>query len=208
MKKLQSHSIALLFSCLIVVSSLGVIQLARFIDTKSDDTVHVRTIETLALSPPPPPPPVQSNPIETPEISISATGSGPAIEMSLTPPKVELNTQPVELNFKQESINWDDSLTVDWDAFSLEQLDNIPALLSSTSIKLHKKIARNKTQPIKIKLDVIIDEHGKVNLLNIVENPYPSLIKEIKRFANKARFQAPTKQGESVRARFIWPIEI
>ncbi|MBB1372512.1 energy transducer TonB, partial [Pseudoalteromonas sp. SR45-4] len=99
------------------------------------------------------------------------------------------------------------SMNVNWDAFNLNQLDDLPTLLTPVKAVLPKSLTRQGVEIFTVKLDVFIDENGIVSLIEVVQNPYPTLKPAIDKIIKQSRFSAPKKEGEAVRARFIWPIE-
>ncbi|MEI4551955.1 energy transducer TonB [Pseudoalteromonas spongiae] len=209
MKKVTSHSIAMLVAFAILTSALSLVMLSRFLTTGVQKSLTVRNIETMSLPPPPPPPPPMTQPqVDTPTIAISASGEGPQITMSLVKPEVTYTQQPIDITFQVDDINWSDSLDVDWQAFGLSDLDSLPRSLANLKFNVPKKIRRSGVKRFDIVLDVLINEQGKVTLIDIKENPFPSFKKEIKRIVKIARFTPPKKNGENVKARFNWPIEV
>jgi len=176
--------------------------------TKPKTTV-IRQISIASSSPPPPPPPVQEAPTENvPTINLSANGSGPTMKFT----KVKLDSlmefsDIPPLDKTAMTNNLLDNLSVDWQAFGLEDLDDLPRLLSNLRIKYPEKLARRGINSISVELDVLIDESGKVILRKIVRNPYPEFEPIILKLLKKSRFTTPKKNGVSVRAAFNWPME-
>ncbi len=173
------------------------------------ESLVIRQITMAAPPPPPPPPSMQQNHIEsTPSININAGGSGAAIQF------VELKL-PKQMNFSDLAppqidnmkVDFSNNLNVDWQAFGLNELDNIPRLLTSLKIKYPPSLVRKGIRRIDIQLDVLIDESGKVILRKIVRNPHPEFESIIQKLIKKARFTAPRKNGMPVRATFNWPLE-
>ncbi|NQZ23499.1 MAG: TonB family protein [Colwellia sp.] len=192
--------ITLLMLALLFFQKIGV--------TKAEQTV-IRQISIASSPPPPPPPPVQEAHVDsTPTINLSANGAGPTMQFI----KVKLanhmdfaDIPPPEITNMTSHLL--DHLSVDWQAFGLDDLDDVPRLLSNLRIKYPQNLARKGINSISIELDVLIDESGKVILRKIVHNPYPEFESIIIKLMKKARFTTPTKNGVSVRASFNWPME-
>ncbi len=142
MKKFAPHSLALLIALLILVAAISLISIARWLSDYSESTVTVRTIDTVSLPPPPPPPPAQQVDVQTPTVAINTQGSGPQLRLNLVPPKVDIKQQPLELNLEMNSINWQESLDVDWQAFGLDQLDDLPRMLNKVKLNIPQQIRR------------------------------------------------------------------
>lgn len=207
--KLKTHSIASVLAVVIVVSALSIIHLVRWLNDNAEQEVTVRNIDIAVLAPPPPPPPpMEQPPLETPTISISQPGTGVAMQLDLVEPEIEQQQEQLDIDFQPKNIDWSKSLTVDWNAFNLDQLDGLPHLLSKVKFDIPTQLKRLNIKKFDIALNVLIDEDGRVTLININENPYPVFTKEISRFVKRSKFSVPTKNGEPVRAKFIWPIEV
>ena len=84
----------------------------------------------------------------------------------------------------------------------------LEAIFRVLRLKFPKSLSRKGEKHELQKLDVIIDEQGKVPLVSIVDNSYPELTREIQALVRNSRFTAPQKDKQPVRARFIWPLEI
>ena len=200
---------ALLFSLLMVIGAMSIIYLVRWINANTANNVTVRNIETITLSPPPPPPPaMEQQPLEAPVITITQPGAGAQMKIALITPELAIDQKPLDTSVQVSKINWNQSLEIDWQAFDLNQLDGLPHLLSKVKFNIPKQIKRLGINSFDIALDVIIDEQGKVTLLNINTNPYPSFSAEITRFVKRSKFSIPTKNGSAVKARFIWTIAV
>ncbi len=197
---------ASLLSVLILSLALGTLWLGQWLTAQTDEKVEIRQLALMVPPPPPPPPPaVQQQLVETP-ISLQVPGAGPSIQMA----KIEQRIDPVKPDMPAidtSKTQWQ-SLEIDWNAFDLNDLDGLPALLTPLRVTLPKSLTRRGIKRVLVKLDIVIDEQGQINLINIVENPHPELISEIKRLVRDSRFTAPQKDNQPVRARFIWPVDI
>ncbi|MBV1910650.1 MAG: energy transducer TonB [Kangiellaceae bacterium] len=172
-------------------------------------TLTVRQI-TIATPPPKPPPPlVKKNQFEsTMSINITANGAGPAMKFAEVklPQQMDLSELSPP-NIEHMKGAFVDNLSVDWQAFGLSELDDVPRLLTNLKISYPTSLVRKGIHRIDVELDVLIDESGKVVLRRIVRNPHPEFESIIQKLMKKARFTAPKKNGVPVRAAFNWPLE-
>lgn len=185
---------------------LALLLLSQRLPDMVSPTLEVREI-SVALPPPPPPPPA---PVTPPQSSISvpvvSSGSGPSLPVIDLPREITLSA-PAAPQIAVQEVSFSD-LAPDWDAFDLNELDGLPTLLTPVSINLPASLKRQGVRKVALRLEVTIDEQGRVSLNRVVENPYPELNEEIQRLIRRSKFTAPKKDGAAVRARFIWPIEI
>jgi hypothetical protein len=196
----------LLLATLVVLASLDT-------DPEERNPTELLTLRELAMAPPPPPPP--SPPVRkqqsatTPALQLSSANNGPALAV----PRLQVDetlaqidvTKPAE---QQQTLDWERELAVDWSAFGLGELDNAPRVISTPSIAFPTALTRRHIHSALVRLDVFIDENGSVTLVAIAENPYPELEPVIRRIVRATRFTTPLKDGQPVRARFTWPLEI
>ncbi|MBQ4832766.1 energy transducer TonB [Pseudoalteromonas sp. MMG010] len=197
---------AFMLSLSVLAAALLLLWLGQLAENVIDDKVVVREVAMVAL-PPPPPPSVSQQQSSEPLPSLTIQGAGAAIQAVEI--KVESNfkvTKPDVPNTVIAAPQWQ-SMSINWDAFSLNQLDTLPTPLSTVKARLPKSLTRHGTGAFIVKLDVFIDENGRLTLIEVLENPHPSLKPEIDRIIKTTRFTAPKKDGETVRTRFIWPIE-
>lgn len=203
LSKAQVLSSLLSFSVLMLV--LSTLWLGQFLPDNGPDKIEVREISVTMPPPPPPEPPVQQEVVDT-TLTVDIKGSGAVLPKITFENSIE-KIKPEVPTIKNTQSKWQ-SLEVDWDAFDLDQLDALPKLLTPLRIKLPRRLIRNGVKNVLIKLEIVIDLNGKVNLIEIVENPYPELVNEIHNLVRNTRFTVPSKDNEAVRARFIWPFEI
>ena len=200
--------LSLLFSAVMLTLALLVLCLSHWLKNQSSPTLLVREVSTLSLPPPPPPPtPRQQQTADNATLSLQVEGQGAVMQ------KIEIELPPLDLFKPQEMLidpmntQWQ-SLEVNWNAFDLDALDNLPTLLTPLRVTFPKSLSRQGIDKALIKLDVMIDEAGQVTLIDIASNPYPELVPEIQKLVRNSRFSPPLKDHEPARARFIWPIEI
>ncbi|PCJ42192.1 MAG: hypothetical protein COA71_06280 [SAR86 cluster bacterium] len=188
-----------MFGLLLIKSNL--VNLAK-------DEIIIREITLASPPPPPPPPPQQQQERIEPEIQLNVDGNGPPIAISEVHMEDPLDAlQLVSPDIKTLTADWTLDLQVDWSAYGLDELDSTPVLLTSLNADWPRVLTSQGINRVLVKLDVFIDETGRINLVSILENPQPELNISIERVVRTARFSIPQKSGQAVRARFIWPVE-
>lgn len=159
--------------------------------------------------PPPPPPPAQQQPREQEiEMRLDVSGDGPAIAISQVP--IEETIKNIELqppDMDSLSARLDLSLDVDWSAFTLDELDENPVLLTDLETRFPRSLRERGIESVLVRLDIFIDESGQPTLISILQNDYPELEEPINEMIGRARFTSPKRGGLIVRARFILPME-
>lgn len=193
-------------SLIVLSAALLLLWLGQLAEHHIQDKVIVREVAMVAL-PPPPPPSIQQQQANEPMQSLTVQGAGASIQAVKVKIKSHLNiVKPETPNIKISAPQFQ-STSINWDAFSLNELDGLPTLLTPVKAVLPKSLTRQGIGAFIVKLDVFIDEAGKVSLIEVLQNPYPELKPAINKIIKQSRFTTPKKEGETVRARFIWPIE-
>lgn len=196
---------ATLLSCVVLSLALSTLWLAQWFQPQPKDTVAVREV-SLAMPPPPPRPPEMVQTIVPTPVSVQVTGAGPALPMIKVEQHIKiLKPEMPKIDTRQRQ--WQ-ALAIDWNALDLNDLDGLPTLLSPLRVNFPKSLSRRGIHRVLVKLDVVIDEQGRVTLVDIIENGHPELVSEIQRLIRDTRFSIPQKDSQPVRARFIWPVEI
>lgn len=207
-KRLAAYRIASLFiSLLMAAIVLLVLLVVDRLKHPSAEKLIMREVAVLASPPPPPPPPKVSAPNIDPVVSLQVEGSGVAMPMlEIAQDPITLSA-PDNLKFSMEETPFQ-SLDINWNALSLDDLDDLPNLLTPVRAIFPKALSRKGITQVMVKMDVLIDESGAVTLIEIIENPYPELNAELHKIARTSRFTPPQKDNQPVRARFIWPLAI
>ena len=200
-----SQARALVLSVAILGLALAILWLGNSLKDAPGDTLIVREV-TLAAPPPPPPPALEQPVVDTP-ITLQVQGAGPALQV-LNIQQQEIKIQkPDAPSLQSEQPQWE-ALEVNWDAFSLDDLDNMPTLLTPLRITLPKSITRQGITEVMVAADIIVHENGRVELIQVTQNPYPELKPEIDKLIRSSRFTPPKKGDDNVRVKFNWPIRI
>ena len=204
-RTLVRHAKASVLSLLVLSAALGLLWLGYWLPSIQQQKLDIREI-ALAVPPPPPPPPPPQQPIVESPVTLEVQGSGPAINIAKIEQKIEWQ-EPDVPPIETSETNWQ-TLDINWDAFSLDDLDSTPTLITPLRLTLPKSLSQRGIEKVLVKLDIMINEKGKVTLNRIALNPHPELIPELQRMIPRVRFTAPTKDKKAVRVQFIWPIEI
>jgi len=191
-------------SAIVLALVLALLWLGNWLKASLPERIEVREVVMFSMTPPPPPPSAQ-RPTETAPVRLQIQGAGPKLEMMDVVPQLDLKDPEVPIDLAKQ--DWQ-SLEIDWDAFNLHDLDQLPTLLTPVEVKFPRSLVRRGVTSAKIRLEVIIGVDGKVTLVEILQNPHPELVSEIRRGIAASRFSVPQKNGEPVRARFAWAVEI
>ena len=209
-RNIKQPIFAFVLSLLVLGGALLLLWLGQLAESIVQDKVIVREVALVAL-PPPPPPSMAQSATSKPLPSLVVQGAGvtiQAIEIKIES-SLDLIT-PNAPSIQTSTPQWQ-PMSVNFDAFSLDQLDELPHALTKVKYKLPKKLIQElslqKITAFIVKLDILIDENGKVSLIDVVQNPYVELKPQIDQIIRQSLFSSPKKDGEIVSARFIWPIE-
>lgn len=190
-----------------MLSALALLFINEWFAKRVDPEVLVREIHVASLPPPPPPPQPQQT-VETEQtLSLSFEGDGAAMDVSLVKidkPQLQLKQPPMTT---QMQVNFNTDLAIDWEAFGLDELDSIPSLLTRVKTKYPRALVQQGVMQVIVKLDVFIDETGKPTLVGVRSPHQQALSTAINKLVKTAQFTPPTKDGQPVAARFVWPVE-
>lgn len=200
-------------AALLLMTGLWLLLQAHTAPPPPQDTMMIRKLDTASLPPPPPPPPSQPRPQETAAASLTLSQAKSPVKLKVTPldmplPELSapnaLSSEPV-----MESIRFDTQALVSAiTTFSLDQLDEMPRLLTPITVRLPKTLRQQGIQDAQLRLHVLIHETGKVELVNVDQAQYPELSPLAQKIINQARFSSPRRQGNKVKAEFIWPLKV
>lgn len=162
--------------------------------------------------------PMTNSQLPAPSLQNLDAGVNGLVAMVVDMPMQQFNESSIEWNLNMPSIDFsvDDALPLTGsqgiEITEVAQLDEVPRLLTPVNIRmpkqLAKKLTKEKIERVLIKLSVLIDESGLVQLLSIKQNPYPVLNEQVQMLIKRTRFTVPLKDGKKVKSQFIWPIEV
>ena len=99
----------------------------------------------------------------------------------------------------------DADVAVSTDVFELDMLDKIPRRLDSTRIVYPKQMLKRGIEG-DVRLAVVIDTTGAVSVERVVSSTNAFFLESAVRAAEKFVYEAPTRNGRAVRAKFILPV--
>lgn len=207
MKIKRHHFYTFLITVGMMLVAVALLFVNEWFAKRIDPEVLVREVHVASLPPPPPPPPPQQTVQVEQTLSISLEGDGAAMDISLVKvesPELQLTPPPMAV---QMNVDFSEALAIDWQAFGLDELDNIPRLLTRAKTKYPRALVKQGITQVTVKLEVFIDEMGKPTLVSIRGKHHKELSSVINELIKRARFTPPTKDGQSVAARFVWPVE-
>ncbi|WOT05013.1 energy transducer TonB [Shewanella youngdeokensis] len=173
----------------------------------------IRQLSTAVLPPPPPPPPSQSQPQQSAAVNLVVSAAKAPMQLEVTQLDVPLPelTAPNALSTAPlaESISFDtEALMAAISTFSLNELDEMPRLLTPISVRLPAQLRQQGIREGQLKLHVIIHESGQVELVNIAQAQYPELTRLVDQIVSQARFSSPRRESTKVKAEFLWPLKV
>ncbi|WP_435275749.1 energy transducer TonB [Psychrobium sp. nBUS_13] len=207
MKIKRHHFYTLLLTSGFMLLAIALLFVNQWFAKQVEPQVLVREVHVAALPPPPPPPPPQQSVQVEQSLNLSLEGDGAAMDVALVEvekPQLQLTPPPVTM---QMDVDFSNSLSVDWQAFGLNELDSLPSLLTRTKTNYPRTLMSQGINKVTVKLDVFIDESGRPKLLSVESPHQKALTKAITTLIKRSRFTPPTKDGQTVAARFIWPVE-
>ncbi len=168
---------------------------------------------SIAALPPPSPPPSQSQPQQQAAVNLVLSEASGPVRLKVTQLDVPLpalstpnalSTAPIvaALSFDVEA------LVAAISTFSLDELDEMPRLLTPISVRLPGSLRKQGIRQAQLQLHVIIHESGKVELVGVEQAQYPALTPLAQQIVNQARFSSPRRQGIKVKAEFLWPLKV
>lgn len=203
-------TIAVVFAALFLVVLLALLALSQFgEDSLLDEQLVVREV---ALAPPPPPPPksvTQTKTDSAQSVQIDAGAYQGHVQIVMGSADVDALPEPVRPQLDSvHSNDWSFDWSADLQTFGLGELDTRPRLLAPLRVDFPDALRRRGIKKASAKLHVVIDERGAVSLKAINYLQYAELKAGVIAAARMARFSAPTKDGQAVRAEFLWPVEL
>ena len=195
-----------------VCVALFILLLVPFAQLLKPDRVKLAVIEKAEVAPPAPPPPMEEPPPPPPEPE-----EEPPPELEVPPPMPSLEQLEIGLIAGTGgNLGIDLGLGVDFSTESAEQLesifgfgelDEIPRVVRAGPFRYPTNGPRGRGQKF-VNLLIFIDVNGRVSVQDVVDYSHRELIEPAKRMAMGTRFSIPIRNGEPVRARYEWPIQI
>ena len=202
----RRHALAFGLSLILVASLLSLLMLKSGPMNLVTSEITIRKVAI--ASAPPPPPALQKQQEQQVDLLLDVSGEGAAMVVSQAEFQETIENIELEnIDMQNFSAALDLKLNVDWSAFTLDQLDANPVLLTELQARFPRKMSDRGINAAVVKLDIFIDERGQPSLVSITQNDFPELEEQIRSIVKRARFTIPKHDGIAVRARFIWPVE-
>ena len=196
-----------LISMIIVFGLLAILPITQWLSADRGKNV-IRTVDTISQPPPEAPPPEPPPPEEEEEQEQEP-------EMEDTPPPQSLQQLESALNpgigdamGKMAGIgDWGvmPDVMEDLDIFSIADLDQRPQRLRTVMPDYPNDLKLQRVTGV-VRLQVLIDERGDVTVEKVLSGPHKTLNQNARQAVSKWKFEAPTKDGKPVRARYVQPI--
>jgi TonB family protein len=198
--------------------------------------IEIREVEIAALPEPPPPPPEEPPP-DAPPPPPSLTDVSEVPDPTRVPvPKAEVPmdlTMPVDPFFtdvepaplpkpivrrapprpqsrpapKSKAVN-PPPAPVAKSYYGVNELDGKPRLLRHGSAAFPSALARKGVKSGTVTFEVELSTSGSVRIRRVLSSTHSELVSAARRVASSARFTAPTRNGQRVKAVMKWPITI
>ncbi|WOO42714.1 energy transducer TonB [Rubellicoccus peritrichatus] len=91
------------------------------------------------------------------------------------------------------------------DLFEVHELDRVPSKISAPKFIMPRELKESGARG-RVELIVRISPRGKVTVLSVYRSDDPSLIPFARKYAEKILFEAPTKDGVPVAAKYRLPL--
>lgn len=214
---------------------LALLGLTRLIMPKVPTTdLEIREIEIAALPEPPPPPPEDPPPEQPPPPPALANITEVPDPSRVAIPKVDV---PLDLEMPVDTFFTDiepaplpqpvvsrvapkprptaprpsrpsPPPAVTKSHYSIGELDSKPRLLRHGSAAFPSSLARRGVSQGTVNFEVELSTDGRVSVRRVVSSTHSELVSPARRIASSARFTAPTRNGQAVKAIMRWPITI
>ncbi|MEM1261969.1 MAG: hypothetical protein AAGH76_06215 [Pseudomonadota bacterium] len=208
---MQRSATALLVSIGVVALLVtGLAEIQRLFAPNNPE-VKLQKISMAAALPPPPPPPRQRQQSTAQEAFNLDLGQSTTNALKLPPARIQQTLSVADLQAPIPDMpapEFDMDLNASIQEFGLAQLDGRPRLLTSLSIQFPDSLRRQGIDSVRIQAQVVIDQNGGVTLRRLIDNPHSELEPQIRSLIRRARFTPPEKDGQRVRAAFIWPLTL
>ncbi len=92
--------------------------------------------------------------------------------------------------------------------YSISELDSKPRLIRHGSASFPSSLARRGVTSGTVTFEVELSTNGGVSVRRVLSTTHQELVSPARRIARSARFTAPTRNGQPVKAVMRWPITI
>ena len=156
----RRHALAFGLSLILVASLLSLLMLKSGPMNLVTSEITIREV-AIASAPPPPPPALQKQQEQQVDLLLDVSGEGAAMVVSQAEFQETIENIELEnIDMQNFSAALDLKLNVDWSAFTLDQLDANPVLLTELQARFPRKMSDRGINAAVVKLDIFIDERG------------------------------------------------
>lgn len=200
--------LSLLLGVAFIVVLVYVAVIVSIHNNSPDDTLIVREVSIAALPPPPPPP--ENTKLEELDIAISESlmlqGAGPNIPF-VDQAFIEVDKDiDVVSEIRMHNIDWENAFKKQYQEVDIQELDEIPRLVSSTQVRIPYKLRQKGVNKVVAQLLILIDEKGAAHIQKILELDHREMEKDIRQYIKSAVFTPPKKNGYPVYASYRWTV--
>ncbi len=197
---------SLLFSISVTLGLFCLIPLSEFV---RPEEWLVREVQAPEITPPPPPRTEMEKEIEKRALREPVTPklSQAPVELEVDPLDVTLNVGPGDFKAAFSLANYNpapDGFGQEL-GFALHELDRTPNIVKRGALAYPLKLKRKGLEG-EVKLLVLIDEKGKVRVLDVVSSTHPDFVEPSRKAAENSIYEPPKRNGETVKVQFYLPI--
>ena len=193
-----------------VIMTLAILAILPFTQALSGDPRDrtVRSVQLANLPPPEPPPPEPPPPPEEEEVEVEDLEEPPppldlrALEAALNPGIGEAGSGLASMGLFEVRPDTAGDMML----FDIGDLDRVPRRLSGINPPYPRDMQRQRITG-EVRLVLIIDETGSVQVQEVAETPHPGFIDPVVNAVRTWKFEPPVKDGKRVRARYILPLD-
>jgi len=195
------------FALLVTLGLFCLIPLSEFI--RQSDEWLVREVEAVSFTPPPPPKTEMEKQIEkeafTAPVLPKLTESPDKLDVDLLTASLDVSPGDFKSAFSLANYNPAPDGFGNQLVFALHELDKTPGIIKKGSLIYPSRLKRKGVEG-EVKLLVMINENGKVSVLEVVSSTHPDFVAASRKAAENSVYQPPTKNGEKVKVQFYLPI--
>ena len=197
---------SLVFSLFVTLSLFCLIPLSEFV--RSQEWL-VREVQALEITPPPPPKTEMEKEIEKQALREPVTPklAQAPVELEVDPLDVTLNVGPGDFKAAFSLANYNpapDGFGQEL-VFALHELDRTPGIVKRGALAYPPQLKRQGLEG-EVKLLVLIDEKGKVRVIDVVSATHPDFVEPSRKAAESSIYEPPKRNGETVKVQFYLPI--
>jgi len=197
----------LAFALFVTTGLFCLIPLSEFI-RRSDEWL-VREVEAFSFTPPPPPKTEMEKQVEKEALTepVQPKLSKTTLDLDVNLMSASLEVGPGDFKTAFSLANYDPAPDGFGNqlVFSLHELDRTPGIIKRGALSYPPKLKRKGLEG-EVKLLVMIDEKGRVKVIEVVSSTHPDFVEPSRKAAENSVYQPPTRNGEKVKVQFYLPI--